>query len=180
MAFCAGLAHVSPQPPGRGRLPLDRTCRQEGSHRLGRQGALPCVSQCLPASPQAPSPSAAQGRPGLSKPCLELGGSSGLWVLRAAVLGSPPDRHRPRLYSLPGASSPLGPFRLLLLGGLLLPQGGDAGSSLRGCRGWPRREGPLALTETSAPGHRRVLAGSLGVIRPSQPPSRQLTSSQLT
>lgn len=60
-----------------------------GSSRSGRQVTLPSMGQCLPASPQRPTPPATQGWPGLSKPCLELGGSSCPWVVRTAMLRSP-------------------------------------------------------------------------------------------
>lgn len=134
---------------------------RKGSRRPGRQGALPCVSQCLPASPQAPSPSATQGQPGLCKPCLELGGSSGPWVLRAAVLGFPPDRHRPRLDS---ARSLLSPWALQAPA-----LGGTSPSTRRGRWLFPQRL-PGSAAEGRAPDpHRdqrsRPLGGTSWVAR---------------
>lgn len=153
---------------------------RKGSSRLGRQGALPC--EPVPSCQHTGSITIC--RPGAARTLQALPGVGGqLWTVgtKSSCAGFSP--RQTQASTLLSARSLLSPWALqapALGGGLLLPQGGDAGSSLRGCRAWPWRDGPLALTETSAPGRRRVLAGSLGVIGPSQPPSRQLTSSQLT
>lgn len=153
---------MSPQPPGRGRLPLDGTCQQEGQLQAGKAGGSPL---CEPVLSCQPTGSITICRPGAARTLQALPVVGGqLWTVgtKSSCAGFSP--RQTQASALLPARSLLSPWALQAPA-----LGGTSPSTRRGRWLFPQKLPGLAA-EGRAPGpHRdqrsRPLEGTSWVAR---------------